>query len=226
MVAEADDVVAAYARVAMTGIDRSAAPEAVPKGTPDPVLALLLGRLAVDRLYKNLGIATALATHVLATAVELNEKAACRAVVVTALSASARDWWERLGFHPFDPDEADQLDLDLLTSEIQATLRRVRKGPPDRRRGGAQPPLSRNLRLSSLARRFPCDNKGGYAQQRRIASVIPRLPPPGTADDRERGNPIAHPLDVGMIEAPPIRSRAWGAPRRESDHRSASLVSA
>ena len=56
--------------------------------------------------------------HVLATAVELNKKAACRAVVVTALNAAARAWWERLGFHQFGPGEPDELDLYLLTSEI------------------------------------------------------------------------------------------------------------
>jgi len=116
----------AYASVAMSGIDRSAAPEIVAKGAPDPVPALLLGRLAVDRRYTNLGIGTALAAHVLATAVELNEKAACRAVVVTALNANARAWWERLGFHPFEPDDPDRLDLYLLTSEIRATLTRAR----------------------------------------------------------------------------------------------------
>jgi ribosomal protein S18 acetylase RimI-like enzyme len=87
---------------------------------------LLLGRLAVDRRYANLGIGTALTAHVLATAVELNEKAACRAVVVTALNASARAWWERLGFHPFDSDVPHQLDLYLVTAEIEATLRRAR----------------------------------------------------------------------------------------------------
>ena len=126
VIADVDDVVVAYASVAMTGIDRSAAPAVVAKGAPDPIPALLLGRLAVDRRHANLGIGTALAAYVLATAVELNEKAACRAVVVTALNASARTWWERLGFHPFDPDEPDQLDLYLLTSEIAATLRRAR----------------------------------------------------------------------------------------------------
>jgi GNAT superfamily N-acetyltransferase len=126
VITDANDVVVGYASVAMTGIDRSAAPEALAKGAPDPVPALLLGRLAVDRRYANLGIGTSLAVHVLATAVELNEKAACRAVVVTALTHQARDWWERLGFHPFDPDETDQLDLYLLTSEIDATLRRSR----------------------------------------------------------------------------------------------------
>jgi hypothetical protein len=34
--------------------------------------------------------------------------------------------WERLRFHPFDPDDADELDLFLLTAEIEATLRRAR----------------------------------------------------------------------------------------------------
>jgi predicted N-acetyltransferase YhbS len=98
----------------------------VAKGAPDPVPALLLGRLAVDKRYAGLGIGTTLAVHVLATAAELNQKAACRAVVVTALHQSARTWWERLGFRPFDPDKPNELDLYLLTSEIEATLRHAR----------------------------------------------------------------------------------------------------
>jgi GNAT superfamily N-acetyltransferase len=126
VIADADNIVVAYASVAMTGIDRSAAPEVLAKGAPDPVPALLLGRLAVDRRYSSLGIGTTLAAHVLATAVELNEKAACRAVVVTALSKRAGTWWGRLGFHPFDPNDPDQPDLYLLTSEIDATLRHAR----------------------------------------------------------------------------------------------------
>ncbi len=126
VIADAQDVVVVYASISMTGIDRSAAPVVVAKGAPDPVPALLLGRLAVDRRYAGLGVGTALALHVLATAVELNESAECRAVVVTALSRTARTWWERLGFHPFDPEKPDELDLYLLTSEITATLRRAR----------------------------------------------------------------------------------------------------
>ena len=125
VITDANNVVVAYASIAMTGIDRSAAPETLAKGAPDPVPALLLGRLAVDRRYSRLGIGTTLAAHVLATALDLNEKAACRAVVVTALTDKARTWWERLGFHPFDPNEPDQLDLYLLTAEIDATLRRL-----------------------------------------------------------------------------------------------------
>ena len=40
--------------------------------------------------------------HILATAAELNVKAACRAVVVTALNPAAFSWWQRFGFDPFD----------------------------------------------------------------------------------------------------------------------------
>jgi ribosomal protein S18 acetylase RimI-like enzyme len=78
-----------------------------------PVPALLIGRLAVDRRYAGLGIGTALAGHVLASAAELNQKAACRAVVVTALNSNARAWWTRLGFRALDPEDPEQLDLYL-----------------------------------------------------------------------------------------------------------------
>jgi GNAT superfamily N-acetyltransferase len=120
VIADREGVVVAYATLSMTGIDRSAAPASLRRNAPNPVPALLLGRLAVDHRYAGLGIGTALVAHVLATAVELNESAACRAVVVTALNDSALSWWERLGFHRFDPSES--LDLYLLTSEIAATL--------------------------------------------------------------------------------------------------------
>jgi GNAT superfamily N-acetyltransferase len=106
----------------MTAIDRSAAPREVAKQAPDPVPALLLGRLAVDKDFAGLGIGTALVAYVLATAIELNAKAACRAVIVTALNPRVRAWWERLGFHPFHPDDPTEGDLYLLTSEIEATL--------------------------------------------------------------------------------------------------------
>jgi GNAT superfamily N-acetyltransferase len=125
VIADASDIVVAYATVVVTGIDRSAAPETLAKGAPDPVPALLLGRLAVDHRHAGLGIGTSLAGHVLATAAELNEKAACRAVLVTALNSRARGWWEGLGFLPFDPNHPDPLDLHLLTADIDATLRRL-----------------------------------------------------------------------------------------------------
>lgn len=122
VIATPESRVVSYASLSMTAIDRATAPRPIAKQAPDPVPALLLGRLAVDRRHAGLGIGTALVAHVLATAVELNAKAACRAIVVTAISARARAWWERLGFHPFDPDDTAGTDLYLLTSEIEVTL--------------------------------------------------------------------------------------------------------
>jgi N-acetylglutamate synthase-like GNAT family acetyltransferase len=86
---------------------------------------MLLARLAVARRVAGLGVGTALVAHVLMTALELNIHAACRAVVVNALDVNARSWWERLGFTPFDPAETEALDLYLMTSDIEATLRSI-----------------------------------------------------------------------------------------------------
>lgn len=73
---------------------------------------LVVGRLAVERACAGLGIGTALVAHLLATAVELNVTAVCRAVVVTALNPAARAWWERFGFSPLEPDGLDLCPLD------------------------------------------------------------------------------------------------------------------
>jgi len=125
VILDAHHTVVAYASIAMTGIDRSAAPSTVAKHTLDPIPALLLGRLTVDRRYHGQGVGTALVAHVLATAEELNTKAACRAVVVSALHADARRWWEHLGFRPFDPDDDRCKDLYLLAAEIHETFHRL-----------------------------------------------------------------------------------------------------
>lgn len=125
VIATPEGKVVAYASLAMTAINRSAAPDPVAKRAPDPVPALLLGRLAVEKTHSGLGIGTALVAHVLATAAELNTKAACRAVVVTAIHDNARAWWKRLGFHPFQPEDPTNLDLYLLSAEIEATLQSI-----------------------------------------------------------------------------------------------------
>lgn len=128
VIATPDDVVVACASLSMTGIDRSAAPVPLSRRAPNPVPALLIGRLAVDRQFGGLGIGTSLLRHVLATAVELNQSAALRAVVVTALHERSRTWWQRCGFSSFDPNDPDCFDLYLLTADIEATLRAQQDG--------------------------------------------------------------------------------------------------
>lgn len=123
VIADQNDEVVAYATLSATGIDLTRAPGELGRGSPDPAPALLLGRLAVDQRSAGLGIGTALVAHILATAIEVNAKSACKAIVVVALNANARTWWERIGFRRFDPGDPGCLDLYLLTADAEKTLR-------------------------------------------------------------------------------------------------------
>ena len=122
VIADATYRVACYATLSMTSVDHSASPAPLAKGAPLQIPALLVGRLATDTRVTGLGLGTQMVKHVLATAAELNVKAACRAVVVTALNPSAFSWWQRFGFDPFDAEDSTHLDLYLLTKDIAATL--------------------------------------------------------------------------------------------------------
>ena len=117
--------VVCYATLSMTSVDRSARPTPLAKGAPLQVPALLVGRLATDTRVTGLGLGTHMVKHILATAAELNVKAACRAVVVTALNPAAVSWLQPFGFDPFDGEDSTNLDLYLLTKDISATLTRL-----------------------------------------------------------------------------------------------------
>lgn len=125
VIADRHHNVVCYATLSMTSLDRSAAPLLLAKGAPRQVPALLVGRLATDTRVAGLGLATQMVKHILATAVELNLKAACRAVIVTALNESAARWWQRFGFEPLDPHSAASADLYISTTDIEATIARL-----------------------------------------------------------------------------------------------------
>jgi GNAT superfamily N-acetyltransferase len=127
VVVDQRDTVAAYASLSMTSVDVSRSPSALAKGAPDPIPALLVGRLGVDRHHAGHGLGMAMVAHVLATVVELNQQAACRAVIVTAFNERSGQWWQHLGFSPLDPTDPEGLDLFMLTADIEATLQHMRK---------------------------------------------------------------------------------------------------
>jgi len=127
VVADANYRIVGYVTLTMSSLDLSSAPNAIAKGGPRLVPVLLCGRLAVDHRYAGAGIGSTLVGHVLTSAIELNQKAACKAVVVNALNPSARAWWTRIGFAPFT-DEANDLDLYLLTKDAAATLAALHRG--------------------------------------------------------------------------------------------------
>ena len=121
VIADGSHRVACYATLSMTSVDRAAGPAPLAKGAPKQILALLVGRLATDIRVTG----TQMVKHTLATAAELNLKAACQAVVVSAFNPTAFRWWQRFGFEPFDSENPTNLDLYLLTKDIGATLARL-----------------------------------------------------------------------------------------------------
>lgn len=122
VITDANQNIVCYATLSMMSLDRPATPATLAKGAPRQIPALLVGRLATDARVAGRGLATQMIKHILATAVELNLKAACRAVVVTALNPAALAWWQRFGFEPLDAHNAANVDLYLPTKDIAATL--------------------------------------------------------------------------------------------------------
>ncbi|MDV6278440.1 N-acetyltransferase [Rhodococcus erythropolis] len=128
VIADRDYRVVSYATLSMTAIDRSACPTPLAKSAPAQIPALLVGRLATDESAGGLGLGTQMVLFVLATALDLNNTAAFRAVVVNALNVDAYEWWQRFGFVPLDPENDASMDLYLLTADIAATLKEM--NPP------------------------------------------------------------------------------------------------
>ncbi|KQY64740.1 GNAT family N-acetyltransferase [Nocardioides sp. Root140] len=124
VLADSEYRVVGYVAMSMTGVVLDQAPKKLQSGRLDPIPALLCGRLAVDQRHRGLGLGTMLVRLLLTKATEANRTAACRAVVVHALDSEAKAFWERFGFHPFTAG-AEERDLFMLTSEIEATLSRL-----------------------------------------------------------------------------------------------------
>ena len=108
-------VVAFYASstavVARTEATRRAA-----RNQPDPLPAMLMGRLAVDRGHQGQGLAAALLKHFLLKALEVASLTGVRLVLVHAKDDQAAGFYRHFGF---EPSPMDDLTLMLLVKDIQ-----------------------------------------------------------------------------------------------------------
>ena len=84
-----------------------------------PIPIILLARLAVDRNQKGKGLGKALMRDALLRAVRASEIAGLRAFLVHAKDASAKTFYEKLGFQPSPHNE---FHLFLKMSDIRASL--------------------------------------------------------------------------------------------------------
>lgn len=98
---------------------RSGAASRVARNQPDPLPAILLGRLAVDARYRCQGVAAALVKHFMMKSLEVAEITGVRLLLVHAKDAAARSFYRHYGF---EPSPVDELTLMLLLTDLRLAL--------------------------------------------------------------------------------------------------------
>ena len=116
VVTDGDRVVAFYASSA-AALARSDATRRASRNQPDPLPAMLLGRLGVDRRHQGRGLAASLLKHFLLKAIEVSALTGVRLVLVHAKDPQAASFYRHFGF---EPTPIDDLTLMLLLKDIQS----------------------------------------------------------------------------------------------------------
>jgi predicted N-acetyltransferase YhbS len=111
-------VVAFYASSTAV-ILRAAATKRAARNQPDPLPALLLGRLAVDSKHHGRGLGAALLKHFIGKSVEVAQITGVRLLLVHAKGPQAAAFYGRFGFRP---SPVDPLTLMLLMKDVEASL--------------------------------------------------------------------------------------------------------
>jgi GNAT superfamily N-acetyltransferase len=111
----ADQDVVAYYASSSAVLLRARAPRRAARGQPDPIPALLLGRLAVDQRYHGRGLGAALLKHFLQKSLEVAELVGVRLVLVHAKDERAASFYRAYGF---EPSPVDDLTLVRLVADL------------------------------------------------------------------------------------------------------------
>lgn len=111
--------VVAYYCLAAGAVAHAGAPGRVRRNMPDPIPAMVIGRLAVDRNFQGRGLGRAMLRDAILRTIQAAGIAGVRAILVHAISESARRFYERCGFHasPIDP-----MTLMITVAEAEQAL--------------------------------------------------------------------------------------------------------
>lgn len=107
--------VAAYYASSTAVLLRASAPGRVARNQPDPLPALLLGRLAVDAGYQGQGLGAALLKHFLLKSLEVAQLVGVRLLLVHAATPEAAAFYEH---HGFERSPIDELTLLVLVTDL------------------------------------------------------------------------------------------------------------
>ncbi|MEX1008404.1 MAG: GNAT family N-acetyltransferase [Acidimicrobiia bacterium] len=115
VVVEAALVVAYYASSTAVVL-RAEATTRARRNQPDPLPAILLGRLAVDQKHQGHRLDEALLEHFVLKSLEVAELTGVLVLLVHAKNESARDFYLRYGF---EPSPIDEFTLMLLVKDAR-----------------------------------------------------------------------------------------------------------
>jgi predicted N-acetyltransferase YhbS len=94
---EGNRVVGYYA-LAAGSIARKGAPGRLKRNMPDPIPALILGRLAIDLQWQRQGIGPGLLRDAIARSINVSKQIGARVLIVHALNGKAEEFYHKYGF--------------------------------------------------------------------------------------------------------------------------------
>ncbi len=115
MVQDRERVVAFYASSTAV-LARSEANRRAARNQPNPLPAMLLGRLGVDRSHQGQGLAAVLLKHFLLKALEVAALTGVRLLLVHAADSEAANFYRHFGF---ESSPIDDLTLMLLVKDLR-----------------------------------------------------------------------------------------------------------
>lgn len=112
-------IVVGYYSLAVGSIAHSQTPGRIRRNMPDPIPAMILGRLAVDRTQQGSGLGSALLRDAILRTFQAAEIAGIRVMLVHAISERARKFYMDRGFLA---SLVDPLTVMISLQEISRTL--------------------------------------------------------------------------------------------------------
>lgn len=108
--------IAAYYALASSAIAIDEAPGRFRRNMPNPIPVAVLGRLAVDRSFQGKGIGRALVRDAGQRVIQAADTIGIRGLIVQALSAEAKAFYEQVGF---EPSPLDPMMLMITLNDLK-----------------------------------------------------------------------------------------------------------
>jgi GNAT superfamily N-acetyltransferase len=116
--------VAAYYALASSAVAVVEATGRFGRNMPDPVPVVVLRRLAVDKSFQGNGVERALVRDADYRVIQAADTIGIRGLLVHALSAEAKAFYEHIGF---DASARDPMTLMITLADLKASLEKIRQ---------------------------------------------------------------------------------------------------